>query len=347
MPTLTRNEMHINIDLAIKKLDSYPITILDPLVKDVFINRTIDEFINFTVNKSNFPDENKRVPFRILTYGDILSKYSSLYTLIKIDDTLLPLTPIDTNFYQYTLPSDLFKYEASFTNVRPIDCITYPSATALTATLGSGAGNVDDGKHYYFVTFIYSTLETDINGINVDDATVIAKGVNGKIELTAIPLGLTGCTARKIYRTKVGEAWYNGRLLTTISDNVTTIYTDNVADANLGALYSGNSNDTQLPNLLLDDYDIISFNNNPFGGGRQYIGTILETTGLRLYHLGRYAISKVGIIYIKKPAILSSTITQCDLPELVHTTIVENTIKYIMTTVNNGSFDQIASQVKR
>jgi hypothetical protein len=346
MPIRTRAEMHIGLDLILNVLNATPSNRLDPAVKDYFLNRTISEFVKNEVDKVNKPDESKRVPFRILTYGDILNKYNSLYTLIKVDDTLRPLTIIDNNFYQYTLPSDLSKFEGSFCNVRPLECITYPSAIVPTVTNSSGAGTATAGLHYYVITFVYPTLETDINGINSVSITV---GASKNVELTNIPLGLAGCTARKIYRSKVGDPWYKLYYVGTISGNTTTIYTDSATDASLTVLYTGNLHDTQLYNALLNTYDIIPFNNNPYGGKRKYIGTIVDNIGLKVYHNQRYAISKVGIIYIKKHAVLTSSPLpiDCDLPESVHDTIVEDTAKFISAAVNSGNYQQLLMEAKQ
>ena len=356
MPIRTRADMHIGLDLALEVLNATPMNRMDPAVKDFFLNRTISTFVNDVIRKANEPDELKRVPFRILTHGDILSKYNDIYTLIKVDDSLLPLTEIDNNFYQYILPTDLLKFESSFSKIRPLDCITYPSATKPTLTNSSGAGTAQAGLHYYFVTYMYGTLETDINGINVTSLTI---GANKNAELTAIPLGLTGCTARKIYRSKLNDPWYKGYLVTTLDNGVTqttSTYTDTATDASLTTLYGGNTHDTELTNLLLNVYDIISFNNNPFGGKRKYIGSILETNPttllsgyLKIYHLQRYAVSKVGIIYIKKPARLTSSpdIMNCDLPESTHDKIIDDTAKYIAAITTSGNYQALLNEAKQ
>jgi hypothetical protein len=62
---------------------------------------------------------------------------------------------------------------------------------------------------------------------------VADKTVNGKVQLTGIPLGGSAVTSRKIYRTAAGGATY--MLLATLADNTTTTYTDNTADSGLGA----------------------------------------------------------------------------------------------------------------
>lgn len=121
-----------------------------------------------------------------------------------------------------------------------------PAPSALTAALaGSGAGNVDNGAHRYAVTFVTADGETGLGTIS-DIVTVADKTVNGKVSLTAIPLGGSFVTSRKIYRTSAGGSTY--LLLTTLADNTTTIYTDNTADASLGA-QAPSTNTTANPEL--------------------------------------------------------------------------------------------------
>jgi hypothetical protein len=106
--------------------------------------------------------------------------------------------------------------------------------TACTGALaGAGAGNVDDGTHSYKITFLNIHGETE-GGATSNVVTVADKSADGQIDLTAIPTGPTGITSRKIYRTVAGDAG-NHKLVATLSDNTTTTYTDNTADAGLGA----------------------------------------------------------------------------------------------------------------
>jgi hypothetical protein len=55
------------------------------------------------------------------------------------------------------------------------------------------------------------------------------------IPLTAIPLGNSLVTARKVYRTPANTGGGTLKLVATIADNTTTTYTDTVNDASLGA----------------------------------------------------------------------------------------------------------------
>jgi len=105
-------------------------------------------------------------------------------------------------------------------------------AAPIAALAGAGAGNVDNGAHRYAVTFVTAAGETQA-GIVSAAVTVVDKAVNGRISLTAIPLGGVAVTSRKLYRTVAAGTTY--LLLATLADNTTTTYTDNIADASLGA----------------------------------------------------------------------------------------------------------------
>jgi uncharacterized phiE125 gp8 family phage protein len=108
-----------------------------------------------------------------------------------------------------------------------------PAPGAPTVALaGAGAGNVENGAHRYRVTFVTADGETEGGTISAA-VTVADKTTNGKVAISAIPTGGGAVTSRKLYRTEAGGTTY--LLLATIADNTTTTYTDNVADATLGA----------------------------------------------------------------------------------------------------------------
>lgn len=109
-----------------------------------------------------------------------------------------------------------------------------PAPFAPTAALVSpaAAGNVDNGAHRYLATFVTVDGETQA-GTPSAAVTVADKTVNGQVAVSGIPLGGSAVTARKLYRTLAGGGTYY--LLATLADNTTTSYTDNSADASLGA----------------------------------------------------------------------------------------------------------------
>lgn len=108
-----------------------------------------------------------------------------------------------------------------------------PDAPGATLANPAVAGNVDNGTHSYKVTFVDPRGETEAGTASVV-VTVADRLVNGQVQLTQIPTGDALVTSRRIYRTVAGNAapW---RLLATLADNTTTTYTDNIADASLGA----------------------------------------------------------------------------------------------------------------
>lgn len=109
-----------------------------------------------------------------------------------------------------------------------------PPPGAITAAIASPAapGNVDNGAHRYLATFVTADGETEAGTVS-SAVTIADKTVNGRVTLTNIPLGGTGVTSRKLYRTAANGSTY--LLLATLADNTTTTYSDNVADASLGA----------------------------------------------------------------------------------------------------------------
>lgn len=133
--------------------------------------------------------------------------------------------------------------------LRLSDTTGEPAPGAITAALLSpaAAGNVDNGAHRYLATFVTADGETEAGTIS-SAVTVADKTINGKVALSAIPLGGAAVTARKIYRTVAGGSTY--LYLATLADNTTEIYTDNIADASLGA-EAPTTNTTEDPGLVL------------------------------------------------------------------------------------------------
>lgn len=101
-------------------------------------------------------------------------------------------------------------------------------STTLTAAASAAAGVLDDANYQYKITFLTQVGETTPSSAST------AVDANAKqMSLTAIPLGSANVHARKIYRTEGGGSTY--KLLTTLNNNTATTYTDNIADASLGA----------------------------------------------------------------------------------------------------------------
>lgn len=115
-----------------------------------------------------------------------------------------------------------------------------PAPGAPTVALsGAGAGNVNNGAHRYRVTFVTADGETE--GGTISSAVTTTSG-DGKVSLTAIPIGGNAVTQRKLYRTQAAGSTY--LYLATLSNNSATTYSDNIADASLGAECSATNTTT-------------------------------------------------------------------------------------------------------
>lgn len=96
--------------------------------------------------------------------------------------------------------------------------------TAPTTALGA-AGNVT-GLMEYGVTFVTPSGETEMGATS----TPLSASSN-QISLTSIPAGGPGTTARRLYRQADGGGY---QFVIEITDNTTTIYTDDALDGDLG-----------------------------------------------------------------------------------------------------------------
>jgi hypothetical protein len=99
----------------------------------------------------------------------------------------------------------------------------------------------------YFVAAMNDNVTTTFLDTILDaNITVAAPSTNtanaAQVNLSAIPIGATGVTQRRLYRTAAGASQL--KLLATLADNVATAYNDILADAALGA--NAPTSDTSL-----------------------------------------------------------------------------------------------------
>ncbi|MBI3338495.1 hypothetical protein HY003_04325, partial [Candidatus Saccharibacteria bacterium] len=101
--------------------------------------------------------------------------------------------------------------------------------TAPTVAVNATAGNLN-GAYQYRVSYVTALGETETGA-----ASAVVNPASQQVNLSAIPTSSdTSVTARKIYRTTAGGSTFLMKLVTTINDNTTTTYTDNIADGSLG-----------------------------------------------------------------------------------------------------------------
>ena len=108
-----------------------------------------------------------------------------------------------------------------------------PPATGPTGVKAAGAG-LEIGNYRYRTSFVLDGKETMLGKASTSNITTTAG--NLIINVAAIPVysGPRTCSARKLYRSKVGGSLYLPYyLVATIGDNSTVIYADSTPDANL------------------------------------------------------------------------------------------------------------------
>jgi uncharacterized phage protein gp47/JayE len=97
--------------------------------------------------------------------------------------------------------------------------------TAITALPAAVAGNLS-GTYEYVVSFLTVMGETLLSDISAP-----SQPTNQQVNLTQIPIGGPGTTGRRIYRRRNGIDPF--KLVTTLLENISTTYTDNVAEGTL------------------------------------------------------------------------------------------------------------------
>jgi hypothetical protein len=184
----------------------------------------------FGVNASGVPyilvfmNDGSAYAFNILTFATLA---------IAVPGTFSATGPGDVTVWQGQVilivdpATGYFRWpgSAAGSNSPSVEIIDVP-----TAAVGA-AGNVDVGTHHWAITFVINGVETAL-GTTCSTLSTLTLATASKVQLTGIPLGPTGTTARKIYRTKADQSG-GFQLLHTISDNTTTSYLDNTADSGL------------------------------------------------------------------------------------------------------------------
>lgn len=98
------------------------------------------------------------------------------------------------------------------------------------------------GTYYYAMTYVIDSVEVVIGTVS-NTITVSSKSID-----LDIPVGVSNCTARKIYRTTAGGS--SLKLVTTINDNTTLTYQDNIADGSLGVTIPSTNSSCPTPQFI-------------------------------------------------------------------------------------------------
>lgn len=106
-----------------------------------------------------------------------------------------------------------------------------PNAPAVTLADPAAPGTTDNGPHRVGVTFVTADGETELGPLS-EPVTVSDKTVNGQLAVSAIGIGGSAVTARRLYLVPVAGG--SALLAATVANNTDETATLNVADASLG-----------------------------------------------------------------------------------------------------------------
>jgi len=159
-----------------------------------------------------------------------------------------------------------------------INLTSIATPSAPVAAVAGDAGN-PNGSYQYIVTYVGAVYETAWSA-DSNTVTPASKKVNVTIPVSSSAL----VTARKLYRTKAGvpDVHY---LLATISDNTTTLYVDNTADAALGGeIPHGLINSAfTAGRLLIDGHTLLRESGHELAIGRMAGGTASASSYNNIY----------------------------------------------------------------
>lgn len=120
------------------------------------------------------------------------------------------------------LAADLSIAASTAPRIRPMGVT--PPGSAVTFAADTAGGSVPGGAHTYVVTFLYMGFQESNAGDSSAVHTVVP--ADQTVNITAVPVGDYGVTARNIYRDDNDGVYL---LIGTINDNTTTTFTDTFA----------------------------------------------------------------------------------------------------------------------
>lgn len=109
-----------------------------------------------------------------------------------------------------------------------------------------------------------------------NEIATVGGATNGRVQLTNIPLGPVGATNRKIFRKNAGTNTTGGawKLLTTLGDNTTTVYTDDTADVSGAAAIGADTDDMPLGNILKVHRERLFISGDPSNPNKIYYSNV-------------------------------------------------------------------------
>lgn len=163
------------------------------------------------------------------TFGDLVVDTDTLYV-----DKVNHRVGIGTTSPNYkldvtgTAASDMISTEMGF----DLNCVVTDPGTGWSVALIEDDGNLGIGRYRYTTEYVTALGES---GWCDHYHQITTDATHKQVEVTLPISSDHRVTGRKIFRTPVDGATWEAKLLTTINDNTTTTYIDNIADGDLGS----------------------------------------------------------------------------------------------------------------
>jgi len=185
----------------------------------------IDENDNYIVDElGNYIVSEGADMIACMENGSVYQNYNTLIKTLKYDEICF-FENFLSKLYISNGKDMPIVWDGSLGYAIDMGCPSKPTVALVTVT----GGLVTAGDHYYAITYVTASGESTIG--SVSDAVTNTTACS-ETQLTNIPIGDDGTTSRKIYRTAANSSTF--KFLATLSDNTTTSYLDNIADASLG-----------------------------------------------------------------------------------------------------------------
>lgn len=115
--------------------------------------------------------------------------------------------------------------------------VTQPTSPPTLALIAS-AGNINNGSHFYRITYVTAVGETQLNtGTGATTTAITTSAGNQQVAISNLPVSSDyRVTHVRIYRSTTNQPYYIGvQYVGQVANGVTT-FTDNISDANRGSV---------------------------------------------------------------------------------------------------------------
>lgn len=215
------------------------------------------------------------------------------------------------------LASDMNQFTQALSGQADIGTIqlALPQGTpaAPVVSVNAVSGNLN-GAYYYKVVLITGWMQSDgsyyVSGFAPSNDSIQISVTNQQVNVT-VQVGVAPCIGRAVYRTVAGGATGSEQFCGVIWDNVTTAYTDNLADSALGTNLPGTPTSAMITSMTQGSTAVSVSSTLGMAAGETIVGngipygttiqSITDSTDLVLSQAATATLSSAGTVYAFPP----------------------------------------------